>query len=66
MGILLMHLKYKCECNGYVTNVILQVPSEVSGTVHSHNLGTLLVELATSGFPSATTTNYAKEKLAIQ
>ena len=23
-------------CNGYVTNVVLQVSSEVSGTVHSH------------------------------
>ena len=23
-------------CNRYVTNVVLQVPSEVSGTVHSH------------------------------
>ena len=51
----------KCTCNGYATDVVLQAPSEVSGK--SSRTG---FELTTSGFPSATTTNYAKEKLAIR
>ena len=50
-----------CICNGYVTDVVLQAPSEVSGQC-SPPRG---VEPATSRLPSATTTNYAKEKLAI-
>ena len=41
-----MHIESRCD--GYVTDVVLQVPSEVSGHC-----------------PSATTTNYAKEKLAL-
>ena len=54
--------KYISMCEGYVTDVVLQTPSEVSGQC-SLPRG---VEAATSRLPSATTTNYAKEKLAVR
>ena len=41
-----------------VTDTVLQVPSEALSAPTG-------IEPATSGFPSATTTNYAKEKQAI-
>ena len=46
----------------YVTDVVLQAPSEVSGLCSSRTG----FEPATSDIPSATTTNYANEKLAIR
>ena len=62
--------KEKCDpstyYNGYVTTVVLQVRQRYLALFTPTIERSLPpgVELATSGFPSATTTNYAKEKLA--